>query len=295
MPLKLHYGRFDVAECKDNPDTLFVFGDNFKRSGKNGQAVIRDCPNAVGFATKRAPGRDKASFLDDACHDLMVDEFRRFHDIVVPHLKQDKTVRWPADGIGTGLANMPQCAPNLYQKMCKYSRDLFKIASKSTVSAIVCGSRDFNNRKLAFAELDALFDETMNNDNVTLEIIEGGYRGADRIAAEWAGARESWDVVHTAVPADWTRHGHAAGPIRNAEMGTKLRARRDQAGTRARVIGMPGNNGTNNMLKIARKHGFEIDRICMEPDYIPSRPEPGHVEPGYAQSQSEPAQAQMNL
>ena len=49
------------------------------------------------------------------------------------------------------------------------------------------------------------------------------------------------------------------------------------------------------MLKIARKHGFEIERICMGPDYIPPRPEPEHAEPGHAQSQSEPAQAQMDL
>ena len=298
MPMKLHYGRFSIEECKENPDDLYVFGDNFKRYGKGGQAIIRDCPNTVGFASKRAPGRNNADFLDDTCQDLIRDEFKRFHAIIETQLKQGKTVWWPADGVGTGLAKMPERAPKLYQRMCEYSRSLFKITGKQTVSVIVCGSRDFKNRNLAYAELDALFDETMNNDNIIFEIIEGDCKGADKIAGKWADDRESRGVIHTKVPADWTGLGYAAGPIRNAEMAVRLRARRDQAGTRARVLGMPGNKGTNNMLKIAAKHGFEIDRICMGPDYTPPRPGPGHANSGHAgpkhvQSQSEHAQVQV--
>ena len=46
---------YSVKRCQQNPDSLFVFGDNQKdRRGFGGQAVIRNQINAVGIATKKS-------------------------------------------------------------------------------------------------------------------------------------------------------------------------------------------------------------------------------------------------
>ena len=52
-----------------------------------------------------------------------------------------------------------------------------------------------------------------------------------------------------AKPADWKRHGRAAGPIRNGEM---LKDRPDL------VVAFPGGKGTANMVTQATNAGIEI-------------------------------------
>jgi len=40
---------------KNNPDHIFVFGDNLLRYGTGGAAKLRYMPNTYGFITKKAP------------------------------------------------------------------------------------------------------------------------------------------------------------------------------------------------------------------------------------------------
>jgi hypothetical protein len=47
------------------------------------------------------------------------------------------------------------------------------------------------------------------------EVVEGGQRGIDRMAREWA---EENNIVRTTFKADWEKYDNAAGPIRNEEM-----------------------------------------------------------------------------
>lgn len=75
---------------------------------------------------------------------------------------------------------------------------------------LVCGSRDWADRDAMYGFLDrlaALYDIDV--------VIEGEARGADMMAAEWAEAR-GYSVLR--FPADWSRHGKRAGPIRNEQM-----------------------------------------------------------------------------
>ncbi|MFW6226412.1 MAG: hypothetical protein ACOC3V_05595, partial [bacterium] len=46
----------------NNPDTIFVFGDNLKRRGYGGAAKFRDLENAYGFITKKFPSNHDTSF-----------------------------------------------------------------------------------------------------------------------------------------------------------------------------------------------------------------------------------------
>lgn len=103
-----------------NPTYLFVFGDNLLRVGKGGQAVIRDLPNTFGVATKATPSMDTKAFFDDANPE---------------HLKQLKTdlgmlkeignlgsyyaIVFPTSGLGTGLAQLREKAPDIYSDMLR--------------------------------------------------------------------------------------------------------------------------------------------------------------------------------
>jgi len=52
-------------------------------------------------------------------------------------------------------------------------------------------------------------------------LLHGGARGVDQIAADWG---HLWGLEIVEVPADWNRHGKAAGPIRNREMADRADA-----------------------------------------------------------------------
>lgn len=119
MPVE-YVARYSREEIRANPRALYVFGDNFAERGLGGQAAdARGEPNAVGIATKRAPSLVESAFLTDA-------DLPRLQDHVAPalhrlreHLAAGGTVVvMPADGIGTGLARMPDRAPACWRWLC---------------------------------------------------------------------------------------------------------------------------------------------------------------------------------
>lgn len=75
---------------------------------------------------------------------------------------------------------------------------------------IVTGSRNWTDRKTLFDRLDAVHQATP----ITL-LVQGGARGADHLAFQWAVERGiTWDQFD----ADWRQYGKAAGMRRNREM-----------------------------------------------------------------------------
>lgn len=105
--------------CRHNPNWLFVFGDNYAKWGKAGQACIRDEPNAVGIDTKRYPGMEPEHLLSD--NDF--DEWLAKNTLTIEMLRNtDKRIVWPDAGIGTGLAKLPEKAPKIF----KYIEDVRK-------------------------------------------------------------------------------------------------------------------------------------------------------------------------
>ncbi|WP_316200871.1 MULTISPECIES: hypothetical protein [unclassified Bradyrhizobium] len=100
-------------DLRDNPNQFYVFGDNVQRSGFGGQAKeMRGEPNAIGVATKWSPSMDSRAFFDDtlACRAIVERDLLTIDD----RLRAGKTVVVPTDGIGTGLSQLPQRAPNLH-------------------------------------------------------------------------------------------------------------------------------------------------------------------------------------
>mgnify|MGYP001608883882 CR=1 FL=1 len=100
------------AMLRAEPDTLFVFGDNMAARGLGGQAKeMRGEHNAVGIPTKRHPRMDDAAFLTDADLDAVRPIAQAAYRRLADHLKAGGTVVFPADGIGTGLAQLQERAP----------------------------------------------------------------------------------------------------------------------------------------------------------------------------------------
>lgn len=96
-----------------NPDDIYVFGDNVWRIGKAGQAAIRDESNAFGVATKYYPSSSKSSYFTDENgigHHVIVNDIKKLYQLY----SAGKTIVFPLNGLGTGLSQLPEKAPNLF-------------------------------------------------------------------------------------------------------------------------------------------------------------------------------------
>lgn len=111
---------------------------------------------------------------------------------------------------------------------------------------LVCGGRDFDDRALMAATL-APYKPVPVTTVSEHKIIQGGARGADRLAREWA---ECFGVPYREFPANWERHGKAAGAIRNQQM--------IDEGKPDIVIAFPGGRGTADMVRRARLSGIPV-------------------------------------
>jgi hypothetical protein len=104
---------------------------------------------------------------------------------------------------------------------------------------LVTGGRDFADRDAVVAALGELPADAV--------LVHGAARGADTLAARW------WSTIQRrmveAYPADWARHGKAAGAIRNQQMldtGIDL------------IVAFPGGRGTADMVRRARAAGLPV-------------------------------------
>lgn len=113
---------------------------------------------------------------------------------------------------------------------------------KRDLRLIVCGGRDFADWEFIYATLDYL-----HATRGIVEIIHGDCpTGADHYANAWAILR---GVDVTPVPADWGKHGRAAGPMRNGVM-----ARMGADG----CVAFAGGNGTADMRRQAGDNGVAV-------------------------------------
>lgn len=103
-------------DLRANPDVLYVFGDNVDRVGLGGQAgEMRGEPNAVGVATKWSPFMNESAFFNDVDYDGIAKIIDSDFEPLFKAALNGKTIILPADGLGTGLSEMPTRCPKLYQ------------------------------------------------------------------------------------------------------------------------------------------------------------------------------------
>lgn len=120
---------------------------------------------------------------------------------------------------------------------------------------LVCGGRDFENAVYVQEVLDAfhcgeIITALIHGDCGHCEIETEKTIGADWLGAEWA--LKTCNIPVTAYPANWSKHGRAAGPIRNQQMLDE--------GKPDLVLAFAGGRGTDNMCAQARAAEIEVRR-----------------------------------
>jgi YspA, cpYpsA-related SLOG family len=120
---------------------------------------------------------------------------------------------------------------------------------------LVCGSRTWTDRARLWQVLDWLVAE---HGDGQVTVIEGDARGADRLAGQLA-RRRGWALE--LYPADWTRHGRAAGFRRNARM---LREGRPELVVAFTVGPLAASRGTADMVGRARAAGVPVQVITSD-------------------------------
>lgn len=112
---------------------------------------------------------------------------------------------------------------------------------------LVCGSRHFKDYNKGWEVLSEYADKTCD-----MTFIHGDADGADRFCDFY-----SWYNGYKVerYPADWEKHGKAAGPVRNREM--------LERGKPDLVIAFlaPGSRGTANMVRQAKEAGVPVKII----------------------------------
>lgn len=119
------------------------------------------------------------------------------------------------------------------------------------MKVLVCGSRDYVDGIGLWNYLSQTAKHLAEKGTPITEIIQGGARGADTLACQWAHLA---GVNEREFRAEWGKYGKAAGPIRNKQMLDE--------GKPDLVIAFPINGdlnatrGTKNMVEQARAAGI---------------------------------------
>lgn len=116
---------------------------------------------------------------------------------------------------------------------------------------LVTGSRHWTDRE---AIEQALIDVTEEYVQLTHVLIHGDALGADtlssQIVLDWVEQGVEWATER--FPADWTKHGRKAGPIRNVQMLAEGKP------DICLAFPLPGSKGTWDMIRKANKAGVEV-------------------------------------
>lgn len=105
---------------------------------------------------------------------------------------------------------------------------------------IIAGGRDYQFNDSDYEKLNRIHEK-----HRVTEVVSGGATGADRCGEVWADAQ---NIKITRFPADWNKHGKAAGPIRNKQMADYAQA----------LVTFAGGRGTRNMIKQAKENMLMI-------------------------------------
>ena len=113
------------------------------------------------------------------------------------------------------------------------------------LTVLACGGRDYAD----YDKVAEVLGQLHTQYGITT-IVHGAAKGADTLAEWWARAN---NVENKAYPAEWGRHGNAAGPIRNLKM---LSCEKPHV-----VVAFPGGRGTDHMKKIAKAANYAVVEV----------------------------------
>ncbi|MFZ1005386.1 MAG: SLOG family protein [Candidatus Sulfotelmatobacter sp.] len=130
---------------------------------------------------------------------------------------------------------------------------------------LVCGGRNYANKKCVYEELDRLHAVQ----NIAF-LMQGGATGADALARSWAMSRQ---VPQMEYPAAWKDLSHPDARVKTRADGSRYDAnaghRRNQVMLDEkpdRVVAFPGGFGTRDMCQLAAAAKIPIDHIIDSSD-----------------------------
>jgi len=110
---------------------------------------------------------------------------------------------------------------------------------------IIAGGRNFYNYVTVKERCEFYLQNKLKTHNVI--IVSGHATGADALGEKFA---LDHNLQCELFPADWNKHGRAAGPIRNAEMAERADAL---------IAFWDGkSSGTKSMIELAQRKGLQI-------------------------------------
>lgn len=124
LKVEIFKGNWTENQVKENPDKIFIFGDNIQRTGKGGQAIIRDNDNAFGIATKKLPNTNKEAYFSDN----ELEENKKVIDVDIQNIldsAEGRTIVFPQNGLGTGLAKLKEKAPKTFEYLNQRLKEEF--------------------------------------------------------------------------------------------------------------------------------------------------------------------------
>jgi hypothetical protein len=118
---------WDVKDCKESPDSLFIYGDNDIKRGSGGQAVIRNCINSIGIPTKKYPSyKNEAYYTDTEYTENRRKILHAIERIIIASVRYKELI-FPMNGFGTGLSRLQEKAPKTLQFLNEVIKEIFGI------------------------------------------------------------------------------------------------------------------------------------------------------------------------
>lgn len=114
---------------------------------------------------------------------------------------------------------------------------------------LICGGRNFSDQQM----FDSAMGDLLRLYGYPEIVVHGAAtqrESADAMAGEW-GKRMAITVLR--FPAEWEKHGKAAGPIRNQRMLDETKP--------DLVIAFPGGRGTADMVVRATNAGVKVEEV----------------------------------
>jgi len=190
--IELFDGFWTKDDVKANPEKIYIYGDNDRRSGKGGQAIIRDLPNTLGIRTKKKPSDSEDSYWSD--DDFEINKRKIIEDVnaIKLELMFGKTVVFSRGGYGTERAKLKEKAPKTFEFLCQVLKDNFYFDNETGQSYMripshkeMMGAKEvpmnYEHGKLGFGqEVPGYFRKELLDANVlnTFDAIKYGLRTA---------------------------------------------------------------------------------------------------------------------
>ncbi len=111
---------------------------------------------------------------------------------------------------------------------------------------IIAGGRDFDDYKMLVEDVDTVLAELCSPGD-KFKIVSGGAKGADSLGEKYAQKRNCELKI---FPADWEKHGKAAGYKRNKKMAKYADV--------CICFWDRKSKGTKHMIDLAKKYNLEL-------------------------------------